>query len=81
MCSIFFYAYCVLTLALEGQGYFFYSLYVFLQKRGKDTDFAGKEMCFGIDFERLVLGGLVMKWGIPYAFKLYPIVSILCCIF
>ena len=46
MCSILFYAYCVLTLALEGQGYFFYSLYVFLQKRGKDTDFAGKEMCF-----------------------------------
>lgn len=48
MCSILFDAYCVLTLAIEGQGYFFYSLYVFKKNMAKIRILPGRRCIFTI---------------------------------
>lgn len=48
MCSILFDAYCVLTLAIEGQGYFFYSLYVFKKNMAKIRILPGRRCVFTI---------------------------------
>ena len=48
MCSILFDAYCGLALAMEGQGYFFYSLYVFKKNTAKIRILPGRRCIFTI---------------------------------
>lgn len=48
MCSILFDAYCGLALAMEGQAYFFYSLYVFKKNTAKIRILPGRRCIFTI---------------------------------